>query len=92
MLFGFLNLYSKKSPFGFFAVSASWLNISGYGLGFGSTFLPSKIRVYPSVVFKKKLEISKNPNGNFYEDRCKKPNSNEEFDKISFIKQYENYI
>ena len=49
-----------------------------------------KPHLYPEL-FKQQLEISKNPNGDFVEYKFKKPNSNEEFDKISFVKQYENY-
>ena len=62
----------------------------GYTLIFEGKKVEPKPHLYPEL-FKQQLEISKNPNGDFVEYKFKKPNSNEEFDKISFVKQYENY-
>ena len=71
--------------------SYSFLNTTdGYTLIFEGKKVEPKPHLYPEL-FKQQLEISKNPNGDFYEYKFKKPNSNEEFDKISFVKQYENY-
>ena len=62
----------------------------GYTLIFEGKKVEPKPHLYPEL-FKQQLEISKNPNGDFVEYKFKKPNSNEEFEKISFVKQYENY-
>ena len=62
----------------------------GYTLIFEGKKVEPKPHLYPEL-FKQQLEISKNPNGDFVEYKFKKPNSDEEFDKISFVKQYENY-
>ena len=71
--------------------SYSFLNTTdGYTLIFEGKKVEPKPHLYPEL-FKQQLEISKNPNGNFYEYKFKKPNSDEEFEKISFVKQYENY-
>ena len=71
--------------------SYSFLNTTdGYTLIFEGKKVEPKPHLYPEL-FKQQLEISKNPNGDFVEYKFKKPNSNEEFDKISFVKQYENY-
>ncbi len=51
-----------------------------------------KMEKYPyPEVFKKQLEASKNPNGDFFNYKFKKLNSQNEFDKISFVKRYEKY-
>ena len=42
-------------------------------------------------IFNRQLEISKNQNGDFFKYKYKKPNSNEEFEKISFIKKFDEY-
>ncbi|RXJ96844.1 hypothetical protein CRU94_01665 [Arcobacter sp. AHV-9/2010] len=42
-------------------------------------------------LFKKQLEIAQNKDGGFFEYNFKKPNSNEEFEKISFLKKYDEY-
>ena len=71
--------------------SYSFLNTTdGYTLIFEGKKVEPKPHPYPEL-FKQQLEISKNPNGDFFEYKFKKPNSNEEFEKISFVKQYENY-
>ncbi|MEM5558320.1 cache domain-containing protein [Aliarcobacter cryaerophilus] len=71
--------------------SYSFLNTTdGYSLIFEGKKVEPKPHLYPEL-FKQQLEISKNPNGDFFEYKFKKPNSNEEFEKISFVKQYENY-
>ena len=71
--------------------SYSFLNTTdGYTLIFEGKKVEPKPHLYPEL-FKQQLEISKNPNGDFFEYKFKKPNSDEEFDKISFVKQYENY-
>ena len=71
--------------------SYSFLNtIDGQTLIFEGKKVEPKPHLYPEL-FKQQLEISKNPNGDFFEYKFKKPNSDEEFDKISFVKQYENY-
>mgnify|MGYP005614178335 FL=1 len=62
----------------------------GYTLIFEGKKVEPKPHLYPEL-FKQQLEISKNPNGDFFEYKFKKPNSDEEFEKISFVKQYENY-
>ena len=62
----------------------------GQTLIFEGKRVEQKPHPYPEL-FKQQLEISKNPNGDFFEYKFKKPNSNEEFEKISFVKQYENY-
>ncbi|WP_148625603.1 cache domain-containing protein [Aliarcobacter cryaerophilus] len=71
--------------------SYSFLNTTdGYTLIYEGKKVEPKPHPYPEI-FKQQLEVSKNPNGDFFEYKFKKPNSNEEFEKISFIKQYENY-
>ena len=45
---------------------------------------------YPEL-FNQQVETAKNPNGDFFEYKFKKPNSNEEFEKISFIKKFDEY-
>ncbi|MFY9104969.1 cache domain-containing protein [Aliarcobacter cryaerophilus] len=71
--------------------SYSFLNTTdGQTLIFEGKRVEQKPHPYPEL-FKQQLEISKNPNGDFFEYKFKKPNSNEEFEKISFVKQYENY-
>ena len=45
---------------------------------------------YPEI-FKQQLEASKNPDGDFFYYKFKKINSQDEFDKISFVKKYEKY-
>ena len=71
--------------------SYSFLNTTdGYTLIFEGKKVEPKPHLYPEL-FKQQLEISKNPNGDFFEYKFKKPNSDEEFEKISFVKQYENY-
>lgn len=47
---------------------------------------------YPqSELFKKQLEAIKNINGGFFTYKFKKLNSQEEYDKISFVRKYEKY-
>ncbi|PRM90461.1 hypothetical protein CJ671_02405 [Aliarcobacter cryaerophilus] len=71
--------------------SYSFLNTTdGYTLIFEGKKVEPKRHPYPEL-FKQQLEISKNPNGDFFEYKFKKPNSNEEFEKISFMKTYEDY-
>lgn len=71
--------------------SYSFLNTTdGYTLIYEGKKVEPKPHPYPEIL-EKQLEIIKNPNGDFFEYKFKKPNSNEEFEKISFIKQYENY-
>ncbi|MGJ0371997.1 cache domain-containing protein [Aliarcobacter cryaerophilus] len=49
-------------------------------------------KLHPSPeIFNRQLEISKNQNGDFFKYKYKKPNSNEEFEKISFIKKFDEY-
>ena len=71
--------------------SYSFLNTTdGYTLIFEGKKVEPKPNPYPEI-FNQLAETAKNPNGDFFEYRFKKPNSNEEFEKISFVKQYENY-
>ncbi|MGJ0300148.1 sensor domain-containing diguanylate cyclase [Aliarcobacter cryaerophilus] len=71
--------------------SYSFLNTTdGYTLIFEGKKVEPKPHPSPEI-FNRLLEISKNQNGDFFKYKYKKPNSNEEFDKISFVKQYENY-
>ena len=71
--------------------SYSFLNTTdGYTLIFEGKKVEPKPHLYPEL-FKQQLEISKNPNGDFFEYKFKKPNSDEEFEKISFIKKYDEY-
>jgi hypothetical protein len=42
-------------------------------------------------IFKKQLEVSNDINGGFFEYEFKKPNSSEKFEKISFVKQFDEY-
>lgn len=49
-----------------------------------------KIHPYP-IIFQQQLKTSKNPDGDFFEYKFKKPNSTEEFEKISFVKRYDEY-
>ena len=62
----------------------------GYTLIFEGKKVEPKPHLYPEL-FKQQLEISKNPNGDFFEYKFKKPNSDEEFEKISFIKKFDEY-
>ena len=71
--------------------SYSFLNTTdGYTLIFEGKKVEPKPHPYPEL-FKQQLEISKNPNGDFFEYKFKKPNSDEEFEKISFIKKFDEY-
>ena len=71
--------------------SYSFLNTTdGQTLIFEGKRVEQKPHPYPEV-FNQQVETAKNPNGDFFEYKFKKPNSNEEFEKISFVKQYENY-
>ena len=54
--------------------------------------LAEKMDKYPyPEIFKKQLEASRNPNGDFFNYKFKKINSQTEFDKISFVKKYDKY-
>jgi diguanylate cyclase (GGDEF)-like protein/PAS domain S-box-containing protein len=47
---------------------------------------------YPHMeIFKKQLEAIKNINGGFFNYKFKKLNSQQEYDKISFVRKYEKY-
>jgi signal transduction histidine kinase len=47
---------------------------------------------YPNpAIFKQQLEAIKNPNGDFFNYKFKKPTSDIEFDKVSFVKKYDKY-
>ena len=71
--------------------SYSFLNTTdGYTLIFEGKKVEPKPHLYPEL-FKQQLEVSKNPNGDFFKYKYKKPNSNEEFEKISFIKKFDEY-
>ena len=71
--------------------SYSFLNTTdGQTLIFEGKRVEQKPHPYPEL-FNQQVETAKNPNGDFFEYKFKKPNSNEEFEKISFVKQYENY-
>ena len=51
-----------------------------------------KIEKYPyPEIFKQQLEAIKNSNGDFFNYKFKKLNSQDEFDKISFVRKYEKY-
>ncbi|QKJ27716.1 cache domain-containing protein [Aliarcobacter cibarius] len=66
-------------------------SIDGLSLVFEGNKL-EKPKKHPSPeLFIKQLEISKNSEGDFFEYKFKKPNSSEEFEKISFVKQFEEY-
>ncbi|PRM91727.1 hypothetical protein CJ667_10630, partial [Aliarcobacter cryaerophilus] len=61
----------------------SFLNTTdGYTLIFEGKRVEPKPHPFPEL-FNQQLETAKNPNGDFFEYKFKKPNSNEEFDKIS---------
>ncbi|PRM99540.1 hypothetical protein CJ667_00005, partial [Aliarcobacter cryaerophilus] len=63
--------------------SYSFLNTTdGYTLIFEEKKVEPKPHPFPEL-FNQQLETAKNPNGDFFEYKFKKPNSNEEFDKIS---------
>ncbi|MGJ0359744.1 cache domain-containing protein [Aliarcobacter cryaerophilus] len=62
----------------------------GQTLIFQGKRVEPKPNPYPEV-FKRLVETAKNPNGDFYKYEFKKPNSDEVSEKISFVKQYENY-
>ena len=62
----------------------------GYTLIFEGKKVEPKPHPYPEL-FNQQAETAKNPNGDFFEYRFKKPNSNEEFEKISFIKKFDEY-
>lgn len=71
--------------------SYSFLNTTdGYTLIFEGKKVEPKPHPYPEL-FNQQAETAKNPNGDFFEYRFKKPNSNEEFEKISFIKKFDEY-
>ena len=62
----------------------------------GQTLIFEGKRVEPKPhpyheLFNQQVETAKNPNGNFFEYKFKKPNSDEEFEKISFIKKFDEY-
>ncbi|MDD2974433.1 MAG: cache domain-containing protein [Aliarcobacter cryaerophilus] len=71
--------------------SYSFLNTTdGQTLIFEGKRVEPKPHPYPEL-FNQQAETAKNPNGDFFEYRFKKPNSNEEFEKISFIKKFDEY-
>ncbi|AZL54675.1 diguanylate cyclase [Aliarcobacter skirrowii] len=71
--------------------SYSFLNTTdGQTLIFEGKKVEPKPNPYPEL-FNQLAETAKNPNGDFFEYRFKKPNSNEEFEKISFIKKFDEY-
>ena len=71
--------------------SYSFLNTTdGYTLIFEGKKVEPKPHPYPEL-FNQQAETAKNPNGDFFEYKFKKPNSNEEFEKISFIKKFDEY-
>ncbi|PRM94252.1 hypothetical protein CJ673_07085 [Aliarcobacter cryaerophilus] len=71
--------------------SYSFLNTTdGQTLIFEGKRVEPKPHPYPEL-FNQQAETAKNPNGDFFEYKFKKPNSNEEFEKISFIKKFDEY-
>ena len=62
----------------------------GYTLIFEGKKVEPKPHPYPEL-FNQQVETAKNPNGDFFEYKFKKPNSDEEFEKISFIKKFDEY-
>lgn len=51
-----------------------------------------KEQKYPNpAIFKQQLDAIQNPSGDFFSYKFKKPTSEIEFDKISFVKKYEKY-
>lgn len=63
----------------------------GYSLIFeGKKLQDPKKHPFPEH-FRKQLEVSKKQDGGFYEYKFKKPNGSEEFDKISYVKEYDAY-
>ncbi len=71
--------------------SYSFLNTTdGYTLIFEGKKVEPKPHPYPEL-FNQQVETAKNPNGDFFEYKFKKPNSDEEFEKISFIKKFDEY-
>ena len=71
--------------------SYSFLNTTdGQTLIFEGKRVEQKPHPYPEL-FNQQVETAKNPNGDFFEYKFKKPNSNEEFEKISFIKKFDEY-
>ena len=84
-ILGWLNTLKYKNS------SYSFLNTTdGQTLIFEGKRVEPKPHPYPEL-FNQQVETAKNPNGNFFEYRFKKPNSNEEFEKISFIKKFDEY-
>ena len=71
--------------------SYSFLNTTdGQTLIFEGKKVEPKPHPYPEI-FNQQVETAKNPNGDFFEYKFKKPNSDEEFEKISFIKKFDEY-
>ncbi|MCT7507711.1 cache domain-containing protein [Aliarcobacter cryaerophilus] len=71
--------------------SYSFLNtIDGQTLIFEGKRVEPKPHPYPET-FKRQVETAKNPNGDFFEYKFKKPNSDEISEKISFIKKFDDY-
>ena len=84
-ILGWLNTLKYKNS------SYSFLNTTdGQTLIFEGKRVEPKPHPYPEL-FNQQAETAKNPNGDFFEYRFKKPNSNEEFEKISFIKKFDEY-
>ncbi|QKF73611.1 multi-sensor domain-containing diguanylate cyclase [Aliarcobacter faecis] len=66
-------------------------SIDGNSLIFeGKKLDKPKTHPYP-IILQQQLETSKNLDGDFFEYKFKKPNSIEEFEKISFVKRYGEY-
>ncbi|MCB9096938.1 MAG: cache domain-containing protein [Arcobacter sp.] len=63
---------------------------NGETLVFEGNIVEVKPHPFPELM-KQQLETAQNPNGDFYEYKFKKPNTVQEFDKVSFIKKYDEY-
>lgn len=62
----------------------------GKTLVFEGNIVDPKPHPFPELM-KQQIEAVKNKNGDFFEYRFKKPNTTQEFDKVSFVKKYNEY-
>ena len=62
----------------------------GKTLVFEGNIVDPKPHPFPELI-KQQIEAVKNKNGDFFEYKFKKPNTTQEFDKVSFVKKYDEY-
>ena len=62
----------------------------GKTLVFEGNIVDPKPHPFPELM-KQQIEAVKNKNGDFFEYKFKKPNTTQEFDKVSFVKKYNEY-